>query len=84
MQLTDEDLKSITLSVLAALNSQRQVPEEQHVADHEFLKLMRVREETKQRLYNAMITHIAKWGAVGILTGLLAAGWLLLKQQLAS
>lgn len=77
--LTKEDIQEITLAVMAAneaANSQH------HQQDHEFIKLLRIREENKQKLYNAVITHVSKAGALGIFTGILWCIWLVFKQKL--
>lgn len=82
MSLTKEDIEQISIAVIMAMEAKRKIPDMQHQEDHEFLKVLRTREENKEKLYNAVITHVSKVGALGILTGALWCVWLVFKQKL--
>ena len=82
MALEKEDINSITEALVTALNANRDVENIRHKEDHDFMYLLRKREERKQELWEAVKIHLAKWGSVGLITGLLAAIWLYAKQHL--
>lgn len=79
MALIREDIEQITLAVITALKAGTDM---QHKEDHEFIKILRIREESKEKLRQAILLHISKAGALGIATGILYCVWLVFKQKL--
>ena len=78
MALTKEDVEQIVFAVVTAVKEN----DARHKEDHEFIKILRIREENKQKLYQAVITHVTKMGAFGIITGILWCVWLVIKQKI--
>ncbi len=79
MALQKDDIEQITLAVITAMKANSDL---RHKEDHEFIKILRIREESKERLRQAILLHISKAGALGIISGVLYCVWLIFKQKI--
>jgi hypothetical protein len=73
------DSKEIAQAVVEALESRRHISQEDHDLQHDYIKMQMNKESRRQEIWEAVKVHLAKYGAVAILTGLGIAVWNYLK-----
>jgi len=62
------------------LQQARSVSDSEHYDHHKWITAKIQRENAMRAFWEDMQKHVAKWGAISIITGLFYAGWLGFKQ----
>jgi hypothetical protein len=64
------------------LDKRRSIDEKRHANHHAFIETLIEREKRAAERWEAVKTHIAKWGAVGVLSGCLLGLWFYLQHKI--
>lgn len=76
--------QEIAEAVVAALDSRRAVTEEEHARHHAYLETLIERERKREEFWQDLGKHVAKWGAISVLSAAFYGLWLLLKTKLGA
>lgn len=84
--MTNENIEEIceklSVAMVKALQQSRSVSDSEHYDHHLWVQTHIEKEKTRTAFYKMMIDHVAKYGAISIVTGLFYAVWLFLKHEL--
>lgn len=71
-------------AVVAALDARRNVTDEEHAKHHLYIDLLIKREERRTEFWHELGRHVAKWGAISVLTAVFYGLWLVLQMKLGA
>lgn len=74
--LTTQDAELIALAVSRALQLARSVSDSEHFDHHQWISLKIKAELVRAEFWRQMLAHVARWGAVSIITALAFALYL--------
>ena len=78
--MQDDDIEKLAVAFARALQGARSVSDSEHYDHHRWIS-ERIRKEQAMRVFwEQMQSHVAKWGAISIISGAFYAVWLGLKQ----
>jgi hypothetical protein len=80
--LTAEEKVEIAEAVVCALDARRAVTEQDHAQHHAYIKKLIAREVQREEFWHDLRRHVAKWGAVSVLSAAIYGLWLAAKQNL--
>ena len=64
------DAKEIATAVVEALESSRYISKPEHERHHEYIDSLIDRDTKRAQMYDQVKTHIVKFGAIGVISGL--------------
>lgn len=76
--------QTIAEAVVAALDERRAITDQQHEEHHQFVQVLIRREQERTAFWIEMRNHVAKAGALALVTATFYALWLLLKHKLGA
>lgn len=81
MNFSEKDLEDIAEAVANGLEQRRRISVDIHDDHHQFVATLIKEREERRQLWIEMRIHLAKWGMVGVLTGVVTALWYWLKHN---
>ena len=83
--MTEQELEKVceklSLAMVTALQQYRGVSDSEHYDHHLWVTQRIKREQTRAKFWQAMLEHVAKWGAVSIVSAVFYAFWLYVKHE---
>lgn len=80
--MNSAEIQELIAALLHALRESRSIPEAQHTDHHAWIAERIARERARRMFWCQMQAHVAKWGAVSVLTAIFYALWLGIEQLL--
>jgi len=82
MTMTSEEIEELAVAIAKALQQARSVSDSEHYDHHKWITERITHEKMRQKFWGEMQRHIAKWGAISLLSFGFYALWLGLRQVL--
>lgn len=81
MRMSEDDLERLANSIARALQQARSVSDSEHYDHHVWITQKIIAERLRAEFWGSLKEHVAKWGAVSIVSVTGYALWLWFKQQ---
>lgn len=81
-KLTADEIETLSTAIAKALQQARSVSDSEHYDHHIWVKAQIAKEQKAAEFWGKMTEHVAKWGAVSVLSALFYALWLGIKSEL--
>lgn len=80
--MTEADAQKLAIAVAKALQQARSVSDSEHYDHHRWISAKIASENARRDFWRTMQAHVAKWGAISILSAGFYALWLGIRQVL--
>jgi hypothetical protein len=74
--------EKLSFAMVRAMQQSRSVSDSEHYDHHLWVTVHIEKEKQRTEFYNALLSHVVKWGSVSVLTAIFYAMWLALKSEL--
>lgn len=74
--MNHEDAEILATAIAKALQQARSVSDSEHYDHHQWITERIEREKTWRKFWEKMTEHLANWGMISLISGLLYALWL--------
>lgn len=81
-RFSEDEIDRFAIAIAKALQAARSVSDSEHYDHHKWITKKMKAEEARAEFWSAMADHVAKWGAISLVSALLFALWLGIKQYM--